>query len=67
LNPGSFNEAPDILDERFPNEPQSRPATSPDNLPFTGADLTLMVLIGVTTITLGIMLVSRRRRPTDGV
>ena len=64
LQPGHFEEGPDVLDERFPTAPQHRPATSPESLPFTGAALTLFLALGLMAITLGLLLVKTRRRAT---
>jgi LPXTG-motif cell wall-anchored protein len=36
--------------------------TAPDNLPFTGADLTLFVIAGLATVGVGIIVVRRTRR-----
>ena len=57
-----FNDGPNVLDQD-PISPEERGATTPGgSLPFTGADLTLIVLLGGAAITLGVILVRSRRR-----
>ncbi|MGH2753114.1 MAG: hypothetical protein ACRDLB_01650 [Actinomycetota bacterium] len=58
----NFNEGPNVLDQD-PLTPDERGATTPgEGLPFTGADLTLMILVGGAAIAVGVILVRSRRR-----
>jgi hypothetical protein len=66
LFPNDIDEGPNVLDDRLQNAPQERGATTAgeagEGLPFTGADLTLFALLGVVTITVGVLLLKGRRR-----
>ena len=58
----NFNEGPNVLDQD-PLTPEERGATTPgEGLPFTGADLTLLILVGSAAIAVGVVLVRSRRR-----
>ena len=60
---GGNPEPPGIGGEQIGDEvvPAARP--SADTLPFTGADLTLFVVIGLGAIAAGATIVRRTRRP----